>query len=188
MNEVNVTKLKEEIAKYNSLLDSYQENYLNLYHEITNSKLYWSDPHAINFFDDKDLEKNRIDVSFEELKSIKEVYNLIINSYEKIGNFIEFNIANRDNILSKLNTYTNKLNRIMNSYNDLDYSFADSGIKSSINSQKSYIKEMIDNANILKNSIKTLLNNIVDNENKIRSAISNINVEILALPTTERFI
>ncbi|MBR1416816.1 MAG: hypothetical protein IJ572_03260 [Bacilli bacterium] len=188
MNEVDVLNLKEEIGKYNSLIDEYQENYLNVYNEIKNSNMYWVDPQALLFFESKELEKNKIDVSLEELKSIKNIYDLIVSQYERLGNNIKFDLSKRDIILSKLNVYINKLNRIITLYNSLDISYASPSIRTSINNQIASVKSMINVANSVRKNIKDIFDKIVESEDKIRKAIANIQIEVLPASTTERFI
>ena len=57
MNEIKVDKLKDEVVKLNKLIDDYEDNYLNMYHEIMNSNSDWIDGNSITFFSEKDLEK-----------------------------------------------------------------------------------------------------------------------------------
>ena len=54
MYKIDVTKLKNKLEELNKLLETYQENYLNMYYqiEISDEEEYWVDPHARNFFDD----------------------------------------------------------------------------------------------------------------------------------------
>lgn len=182
---VDVSNLKTLIKRLDTLLDEYQENYLNLYNDIKNSSSFWYDSHALRFFQLKELEKNDINISYEELCSTKDTYRLIQNGYERIGNYIEFNINNRNALLSKFNTYINKLNRILNSYNSLSYSFASSSVRSSIESQKRNVRGMIDEAQRVRDKVRDLLATIVDNENKIRKTLSNINIKVLQQPIIE---
>ena len=188
MNEVNVTNLRSISNKFNKLLDQYQKNYINLYNEIKNSNLFWIDAHAINFYDAKDIEKHRMDVSYEELLKISDIYKYIVSKYESIGNLISFNLENRDILLSKLNNYINSLNGILNSYNSLDYSFANSSVIYSINSQKNNIRNMINNLSTIRNNIRNILNRIEETENKIQNMIYRVDIDVMPYATTERFI
>ena len=103
MNKVDVEALRTLVDHLGELLDTYQDNYINLYNEIQDSEMVWDDTHAVNFFRQRVTEKVRIDVSYNELTSTKKVYDLVIRNYEKIGEYIEFNIQNRASLLSKFN-------------------------------------------------------------------------------------
>jgi len=188
MNEVNVVNLKTLVSNFNKLIETYQKNYLNLYNELKNSSIFWTDTHALRFYDAKDMEKHRMDVSYEELSRIKDIYKYIVNKYESIGNYIAFNLDNRDALLSKINNYIYSLNGILNSYNSLDYSFANSSVIYSINNQKINIKNMINNLYSIRNNIKTILNSIEETENKILSMINKVDIDVMPYATTERFI
>ena len=188
MNEVDVINLKKVVNKYNSLIDKYQQNYLNVYNEIKNSNLYWVDPHALRFFEAKDIERHKIEVTYEELSKMSNIYSYIIRKYEDIGNYIEFNLENRDALLSKLNLYINRINSIISSYSGLDYSFASGSIQSSINSQINNLRNMAREATEVKERIRTLLNDIKESESKIQSMINNVDIQVLPYTTTERFV
>lgn len=185
MNKVDVETLRTLVDRLEELLDTYQDNYINLYNEIQDSEMFWHDPHAVNFFRQRVTEKARIDVSYNELTSTKKVYDLVIRNYEKIGEYIEFNIQNRSSLLSKFNTYINKLNRVYNNYCDMDYSFANSSIQLSIEYQKDKVRELLDEATDLRDNIRKLLSDISENERKIRREISKINVKVLPQPSIE---
>ena len=188
MNEVNVVNLKSLVNNFNKLIEAYQKNYLNLYNELKNSSIFWTDTHALRFYDAKDMEKHKMDVSYEELTRMKDIYKYIVNKYEAIGNYISFNLDNRDALLSKINNYIENLNGILNSYNSLDYSFATSSVIYSINNQKNNIRNMLNNLYSVRNNIKSILNNISETENKIQSMINKVDIDVMPYATTERFI
>ena len=188
MNEVDVINLKKLVNKYNSLIEKYQQNYLNIYNEIKNSNLYWVDPHALRFFVAIDIEKHKIDISYDELIKMGNIYEYIVRKYESIGNYISFNLENRDYLLSKLNTYINNINSIINSYGSLDYSFANWSVQSSINNQINSLRTMLRDAMGVKERIRTLLNDIKESENKIQNMINNVDISVLPYATTERFV
>ena len=188
MNEVNVLDLKNEIAKFNSLIDTYQENYLNLYNEIKNSNIYWLGTKATRFYIAKEEEKLKIDITFEELNSIKDIYSYIVSRYGKLGDNIKFNLNNRDELLSKTNTYINKLKRVLSIYQRLDYSYASYSVKNNIYGQMNNIRIMISNATKLRDNIKRIVNEILESENKIRRMINQIQINNLPLPSVERFV
>ena len=188
MNSIDVKNLRQAIGQYNTLIDKYQSYYVNLYNEIKNSKLYWMDPHSLRFFDAKEVEKHKIDVSYEELVNLKNLYSYIVRRYEGIGENIAFNLGNRNYLMSRFNNYINSLNNILNNYNRLDYSFASSDIVSGINSQRNSISKMINVANETRSRIERLCDQIKDIEDNIRNMINNFDVQILPYATVEGFI
>ena len=188
MNEVDVVNLRQVVNNYNKLIEKYQTYYINFYNEIKNSKLYWIDPHALRFYEAKDIEKYKIDISYEELVNLKNIYSYMVNKYEGIGNYIQFNLNNRDNLISRLNSYINNLTNILNNYNRLDYSFASGDIQRNINNQKNNLSKMISIAKQILNRVKSLCNNINDIENNISNMINKCDVRALPYTTTEGFI
>lgn len=188
MNEVDVVNLRQLVNQYNSLIDKYQMYYLNLYNEIKNSRLYWIDPHALRFYQAKDLEKHRIDISYEELTSLKDLYSFIVRKYEALGNYISFNLNNRDALISKIGSYINSLNNILNNYNRLDYSFASGDIQYMINNQKNNLSKMINIAKSTQSKIRSTCDKIKGIEDSISNMINNIDIQVLPYATTEGFI
>lgn len=177
--DIDIINLKNELNKLNSLFDTYQENYLNFYNEIKNSSVYWQDVHSTKFFKDKEVEKQKLDISFDELNSLKSVYNIIIQEYEKFGNYISFDLTYREELLSDVNVYINKVTRISNLYSSLNYSFASSSIRVSLGEQHKTINKLIKDAQTLKERLKNIMNEIDEIERKIQSKISNISISVL---------
>ena len=188
MNSVDVNGLKQTINRYNALIDRYQNYYLNFYNEIKNSKLYWVDPHALRFYEAKDIEKQKIDISYEELVNFRDLYSYIVRRYESIGNYISFNLNNRESLMSRFSSYINSLNNILNNYNRLDYSFASSYIQNQINSQKNNLNRMINTARETQNNIRRLCDQIKDIEDRIQNMVNNFDIQVLPYATTEGFI
>ena len=56
--EINVTNLESEYNKFNSELETFYNNYLNIYNELNNANNYWQDYHARLFFSNVNGEKN----------------------------------------------------------------------------------------------------------------------------------
>ena len=185
MNMVDVDNLRFLLDQLEILISDYQNNYINLYNEIQDSEMFWQDAHSNVFFRKKTIEKSRIDITYDELESTKDIYKNIINMYGNIGDYIEFDLVNRQHLLAKFNTYINKLNRIYNLYCDLDYSFANPSIQSSIEVQKEIVRESLDDATVLREKIKTLMEEISENERKIKRMISKLNIKVLPQPSLE---
>ena len=140
------------------------------------------------FFDDKNLEKESIEESYIELRSLYKIINVLINKYSKIGNIIEFDLYNKETIMSKFNTYINKLNRVLNLYSALDYSFASADIRSAINTQINSIRNLINQANNLKNKIKNTVDEINEYEQNFSKNMNNFQIKQLQKPEIEKYI
>ena len=189
MYKVDVTNLRLKLGELNKLLETYQENYLNFYYqiEISQSEEYWIDPHAIDFYDDKTLEKSNMEESYNELNEVYRLINYIVNMYSSLGNIVEFDLSYRNDILSKFNVYRNKLNRIYNSYKDLNYSFASPEINRSINNQIRIIKDQIYLCDELKDSIRDIMDNINNYENDISKLIKDVYISKIQSVDVEKY-
>lgn len=189
MYKVDVPKIKNKLNELNNLLDIYQENYLNLYHQIqmSNEDELWVDPHAKIFYDDKVIEKSNIEESYSELNEISNLIGEIVNKYSSLGSIVEFDLTYRNSILSKFNIYNNKLNRILNSYNDLDYSFASSDIISSINEQISKVREQINLSDSLKENIISIIDDIKEYERDISRMLRRITIKKIQYVDVEKY-
>ena len=189
MYKVDVSKLKNKLENLNSLLETYQENYLNMYYQIETSQNeeYWVDPHAEDFFEDKTMEKSNIEESYEELNEVYDLVNEIINMYSSLGETIDFDLTNRSSVLSKFNVYKNKLRRIYNSYKDLDYGFASSDIVSEIDSQMSNIREQLALTSNLKDNITDIMDDIKKYESSIGRMVKRIYISKLQSVDVEKY-
>ena len=189
MYKVDVIKLRNKLDELNNLLENYQENYMNMYYqiEISDQEEYWYDPHAKDFFDDKYMEKNNIEESYEELNEIYTLILDIIEMYSSLGGVVEFDLSYRTSILSKFNIYKNKLNRILNSYNDLDYGFASSDIVNSIGNQISNVRKQIFLADILKENVRNIMDDIKEFESDISRMIKRIYISKLQFVDVEKY-
>ena len=175
---VHVDKVRVELDKYNNLINKYENAYLNLYHELRNASIYWNDGNSINYFDNIDLEKNKISNGILELKSVRDIYFFIAESYEKIGNRIFFDLKYQDVIINKFNMYINKLNKIINLYKNLDLSFcAEEAIL--LCSELDKLDHMKVSVVAVKEKVRSIFVQIEEIEKEVRLRISKIDIEIL---------
>ena len=189
MYKVDVIKLTNKLNELNNLLETYQENYMNMYYQIEMSDQdeLWYDPQARDFFDDKSLEKVNIEESYEELNEVYNLINDIISMYSNLGGVVEFDLSYRTSILSKFNVHKNKLNRILNSYNDLDYGFASSDIVSSISEQIRSIRTQIRLSDSLKENVRYIIDNIKQYERDIARLIKRIYISKIQYVDVEKY-
>lgn len=189
MFKVDVLKIKNKFGELSKLLEIYQENYLNMYHqiELSDQDELWYDPHARSFFDDKVIEKSNIEDSYSELNEVYDLINNIIVMYSNIGGVVEFDLSYKNSILSKFNIYKNKLNRVLNSYNNLDYSFASSEIISAIDDQERSIRDQIRLCDILKDNIINIIDSINIYERDISKMIKRIFIKKIQTIDVEKY-
>ena len=189
MYKVDVIKLKNKLDELNKLLEIYQENFLNMYHqfEISNEDELWLDPHAKSFFDDKLIEKTSIEDSYTELNEVYNLIDEIVSKYSNIGGVVEYDLTNRNQLLSKFNVYKNKLNRLLSIYNNLDYSFASYDIISSIDNQMSSLKEQIYLCDLLRERITKIIDNIKTYESDISKLIKRIFIKTIQTVEVEKY-
>ena len=150
--EVIVDSLQSEVDKLNHLLEDYEANYLNLYHILSSSSLFWKDPHALRFFDNIDFEKLKVKSSIDELSSIKEVYEYLLAKYKNLGTKFSFKLENYENVISHFDQYINEIQDIIASYNSLDLSFC-GGEVADLLAQKNKLANMVTKANQVKEQL-----------------------------------
>jgi len=185
--EINVSNLKTEVSNFNKLVEEYEKIYLNLYNELSSVSFFWKDNHANLFFEHISFEKLKISKSFEELITLKNQYQYIIEKYQTIGNRIIFDLNNRNDIINKFDTYISGIDRIVQSYESLDLSFCREFV-SSINHQKTTLIKEKSQVGELKNKVIEMLNKIEEIEKEIKLKISSINIEILKETAINDFI
>ena len=175
---VNISNLKSEIFEYKKLIEEYEENHLNLYNEISSASFFWNDEFSKKFFIEKNNEKLKDFNTLQELNTIKNIYDYLIQKYENIGNEIDFNLSEKDNIINIYNEMISKLKRIKTSYSTLNISFCPYEAKI-INNQISKIKSSIKNIEESKNKISSIFNKIENIEKEVKFNISKLVIEII---------
>lgn len=175
---VKVSDLKIEVEKLNSLIEEYENNYLNLYNEFLFSSFFWHDKNASFFYDDIRIDKLKIKQAIEEINSVKDLYMYIAEQYEYIGNKIEYNLKFKDDIIYEFNKYITHVNNIIEIYNNLDISFCPE-ISQNIINQKNRFIEQKKNIIIMKEKVKNTFNNIENIEKKIKLEISKLDITFI---------
>ncbi|MBR1376443.1 MAG: hypothetical protein IJ565_01380 [Bacilli bacterium] len=187
MNEIKVDKLKDEVVKLNKLIDDYEDNYLNMYHEIMNSNSDWIDGNSITFFSEKDLEKQKRELGVDELKNVSNIYQYIASSYETLANNIKYDLDKKNTINSEINEYIKKINSIIRDYSNLSTKYVDSSIRIAINNEITKLRKTKSKAKILRNTLEEIFNNIEEIEKNVNSKISQIKIDIITQNNPERF-
>lgn len=176
--KVDVNRLKEEVNGLKTIIDNYEEVYLNLYHELDTVSSSWRDTHASLFFDTVKFEKLSIQTTIAEMREIITVYNDIIVRYSKIGNKITFDLSSKSEIISKCNHYIDILNDIIRKYNDINvssYSTESQYIVSERHTLEQTHKDVVE----LKEKINSKFQLIEQLEKEISRKINKIKIEVM---------
>ena len=75
--QINVSDFKAEINKLNSLLNDYENIYLNFYNEINKSSFFWNDNNSIMFYDETNIEKLKVRQTISEIKNLENLFTFI---------------------------------------------------------------------------------------------------------------
>ena len=175
---INVDKLRDELVKYNTFINKYEDIFLKLYGELNSASVYWNDGRSISFFEHVDKEKDKIKNVISELNGIFDFYSYIVENYEKIGNKIRFDLSVKDSIIDKYNIYINKVEEIIRCYNNLDLSFCPQEA-SLINDEKNKFLTIRDVVINSKNNVEKIFFEIERIEKEIGLMVSRINIDFI---------
>lgn len=120
---VNVEKLKSKVMVLDKTFDRYEEISLNLYNDISCSSMFWKDNNSKIFYENLHKLKLENQIFLLELSKTKKIINLILESYEPLGNKIEFYLENRSAIINKLDSCIQQLTMVEFSLKDIDLKY-----------------------------------------------------------------
>ena len=176
--EINVLDLEKNSEKLIKSIGNFSNNILNIYNELNWANGCWNDFHARLFFTNVESEKIKINNTYDELTLLSEIYKTIIAQYKNIGNKIQVNLESKDTIITKFNSFQDKINELISLYNDLDLSFCkDISIK--ISNQKKELLRIKESLRLSKEKIKETLVKIEEIEKDINLKLSKINIETI---------
>lgn len=185
--KVNVENLKNDIRRFNKFLEEYDEIHLRMYHEFFSSTSFWNDPHAISYFKEIDIEKKDASTMVMELTSLKDLYEYLIESYEKIGKTIEWNLNYKRKIIKSLEAYIEKLKQILKKYDNLKLTNLDD-IRELIETDK---QKIVSNLNMTTNYLEQAQKNYneltrIETEVKFKVSKLRIGTAIKKIVTNNR--
>ena len=170
--QIKVNNLKTDLEKLNNLINTYYDDTLNMYNELSYSSNYWEDNKAIKYYDNIKKEKIANFQFIEELEDLKQVYQIMIERYEKIGNNIKCNLKNRYNVLNYFDKYLNKISKIVRLYRSIsDRSLVENHI---VTLQNNYSKILS-----TRKKIAQKFNEIENIEKEIKRLIDKVDVTYL---------
>lgn len=174
---INIEKLKGDLRELSTLIEDYESIYYNLYNELTNCSIFWSDNNSLVFFDNVSTEKLAVNETITEFRQIIELYNYLVNRYSEFGTNIKFDIRQKNDILKKFDNYIDVIYDILSSFNNLSFSF-DRTVSDIIYRDIDGLNDIINILGILKNRIKKHFNTFEEIEKEISLKISKINIDI----------
>lgn len=176
--EINLKQIKKKINDLKSLIDEYEEIFLNLYKELENMEFYWRDNYSEIFIKDVREKKQKIKINLEELQEVVMIYQYILESYSKLGEIITATTNNKEKVVTKYDNYINKINNILTLYNQLDLnSFPNES--QIILLQKEKLVKNKQKVIQLKQQTQQLLLDIEKIEEEVKMKISKIDFEII---------
>jgi len=185
--KINIINLKSETKKLSKLINEYEEIFLNLYNEILSGSIYWDDNISKLFFENINIEKNQVENTINELNDLKEIYEELIRKYEEIGNKIEVLPKTKDEILSAVNNYLDKLHKLIELYYDLNLEF-NNPETSILHKHLDKLIKIKSDVFVLKEKIKKHYETIEELERKINLKISKIKIELIKEKEKNKFI
>ena len=176
--EINVANIEKECSTLKKNIDSFYDNVLTIYNELNWVKGYWDDYHARLFFTNVNSEKMKVVNTYNELKSVSNIYESMVERYKSIGNKIQVNLEEKDNVLAKFNNFYDKVNELISLYNGLNLRFcAGTSVANRLYRQKQDLLKIKASLNVYKERVKTTFETLEEIERDINYKISNTSIE-----------
>ena len=176
--EINVGNIEKECSTLKKNIDSFYDNVLAVYNELNWVKGYWDDYHARLFFTNVNSEKMKVVNTYNELKSVSNIYESMVERYKSIGNKIQVNLEEKDNVLAKFNNFYDKVNELISLYNGLNLRFcAGTSVANRLYRQKQDLLKIKASLNVYKERVKTTFETLEEIERDINYKISNTSIE-----------
>ena len=176
--EINIGNIEKECSTLKKNIDSFYDNVLAVYNELNWVKGYWDDYHARLFFTNVNSEKMKVVNTYNELKSVSNIYESMVERYKSIGNKIQVNLEEKDNVLAKFNNFYDKVNELISLYNGLNLRFcAGTSVANRLYRQKQDLLKIKASLNVYKERVKTTFETLEEIERDINYKISNTSIE-----------
>ena len=176
--EINIANIEKECSTLKKNIDSFYDNVLAVYNELNWVKGYWDDYHARLFFTNVNSEKMKVVNTYNELKSVSNIYESMVERYKSIGNKIQVNLEEKDNVLAKFNNFYDKVNELISLYNGLNLRFCvGTSVANRLYRQKQDLLKIKASLNVYKERVKTTFETLEEIERDINYKISNTSIE-----------
>lgn len=176
--EINVRNIKNKLINITKLIENYDIIILNLDNQYNQIASYWKDNNAINFLEITEEHSKKVKNMYLELTSLKELYEKLIEEYEKIGNKININLDEKDNILTFIKDYITKIENLIKSYEAININILEENAYQ-ITNQKNKLISIKEELTKYKDNIKLIFESILKIEENINNLHSKITIELL---------
>ena len=176
--EIRVDSLKDTTNKLNHLIEDYEAIYLNFYNQISFATSFWNDSHSVAYFQEIERQKLKIKTTIQEMKDVKDVYTYLFQKYQNLGNKIVCYLDKQDETIHSFNQYIEKLNFIIQLYNNLNLSFCTREARC-IRSERSRLIAMRNKMETVRDETKKTFNTIREIEHEVNYRISKITIEVM---------
>ena len=175
--EVNVGKIKSEIINLDKLIDEYENNCLSLYNELNGASFSWKSDTSNLFFDKKQREKISINDFINEIKSYRDFFGYIVQTYGLIGEKVFYDLSNYNEANNKLLVLINEMKEVLQKLNQYRAKTPNSIMI--INNEISQISNYINSLETLKEKLSIIFKKIEEFEKEIKYRLSKINFMVL---------
>jgi len=176
--KIDRIKIKNYIKQLEIQLEEYEINYVNLYNELSCLSNVWNDGIYEKLETVLKNEKPKIVKNYNDLESLKNIYQTLLDKYENIGNKIIVTLDNKNSLILKINSYIDLFNTTIKSFDDINYHFCNE-IGINIYKYKNTIIQNKNNVINIKNNIVSLIEYIEQTEKEINNMISRIDLEVI---------
>lgn len=171
--DVNLKQIGNYIGQLSKLIDEYEEAELNVFNQLKDSCINWSDGNSLVFSDQINDEKKSTNLFLIALQDNLKIFEQICDDYRSIGSKIHFNLAKKDSIIAAIDDSIMKANAAISSLNSVNSSFSYSAL-GSIQSQRSAIESAKRALQNMREKVTTLYNKVKSIEDGLASKISKI--------------
>lgn len=171
---IKVNDLRESVDNLKRLVNSYQDNSINLNKNLLESKNYWFGDKSNSFFDKINMENTKVNSNILELNELISIFEYIIYEYSNIGNQVKFDLNKRDYVNNTINNYISYIDDIIRLYESIPYNYL-----YLIENQKKYFIELRKYLLDVKSKFNIILDNIKHIEDVTSSKLLKYNVEII---------
>lgn len=173
--KVNVSKMKQEISKLNTLEEYYEDIYLTYYNIIPDIQHEWNNEYEKRLMKNVDDEKKQMNMIYNNLKEINLLYSYICNKYS-FCNGIKVDFNKKEIIIKKIDNCIMHLKKISNICNNLDTRNMNGNKTGLFNDTKYKINLELDKLLIVRKKINDMFDKIEGIENDIRTKISEFTI------------
>ena len=113
-------ELEKETNKLNEIITSYEKNLIGYSNDINQTFSNWNDETSKKLQETYSSEKKEIELTIQELKYLKNIYQEVVNSYKEIGDKIEYELEGKEQVKNLFASYKAQLDKIILLYQTIN--------------------------------------------------------------------